>query len=486
MNDAPGTLSKSKKAMRAEAAVSLCPTEGVFHRALCTATYCTTLFVGGCVVNIIGQVGPTLATNMHVSIAAIGQIFAAEGVGNMLGSSLIAALLNRFTGHALIAFNCTLLFFIVGVVPSCSSIYQVVCLYLCAGVCLGINNGTANTLITWAHAGRNVGPWVNLINASFGLGASSAPLLFVAVERHVGNGLVAFSVIGALAAVPAIGAFCLRSPHAPAKKVQPQPPSPHKPAHLASGHDAAGAPKGMGSTHGGSTIAGVDLGSRVAYIRATVIVPLMLVITLVIGSQIAFAGWAYSYAMNRVGLRSADAAYLNSLFWSSLTVGRLCTIPLAAVLSPGALLIPTMLFEVGSLLTIHLNAGSASALWGGTVGAGIGVCALYSNSISMLASYDLLTPDTVSSIGLAAAVGHMTMPNFVGHAIQSWGYGYDPLIWIVLASQTAGCVLVSAVVVHLRLHFEPVASSVHGRKLATARRLAAIREAASGDVSRVV
>jgi hypothetical protein len=122
---------------------------------------------------------------------------------------------------------------------------------------------------------------VNLINASFGLGASSAPLLFVAVEHHVGNGLVAFSAIGALAAVPALSATVLRSPLPPPAKLQPQ-PSERAPATPL---------KGLGSSHGGSTIFGVDLGSRAAYIRTTVIAPLMLVITLVIGSQIAFAGW---------------------------------------------------------------------------------------------------------------------------------------------------------------------------------------------------
>ena len=138
-----------------------------------------------------------------------------------------------------------------------------IALYLAAGVCLGLNNGLANTLINWLYTGRNgtatreqvaslhpqafkiwsalippkplpspptcalrvcpcasaVGPWVNLINASFGLGASSAPLLFVAIEHSVGNGLVAFSVIGALAAVPGLAASLLASPNAPPQKM---------------------------------------------------------------------------------------------------------------------------------------------------------------------------------------------------------------------------------------------------------------------------
>ena len=72
------------------------------------------------------------------------------------------------------------------------------------------------------------------------------------------------------------------------------------------------------------------------------------------------------------------------------------TIPLAAVLSPAGLILPTLGLEVLSLLLIGLNAGSATALWAGTVGAGIGVCALYSNALSMLASYDLLTPSAVT------------------------------------------------------------------------------------------
>ena len=267
-----------------------------------------------------------------------------------------------------------------------------IALYLAAGVCLGLNNGLANTLINWLYTGRNgtatreqvaslhpqafktwsalipakplpspptcalrvcpcasaVGPWVNLINASFGLGASSAPLLFVAIEHSVGNGLVAFSVIGALAAVPGLAASLLASPNAPPQKMDDVALAPVK-AGAAGGLSAcnprseerATPSRGLGSSHGGSTIAGIDLGSRAAYVRLTVIYPIMGVMTLVIGSEIAYAGWVYSYAMSRVGMRSAEAAYLNSLFWTAFTAGRVCTIPLAACLSPAGLILPT-------------------------------------------------------------------------------------------------------------------------------------------------
>ena len=56
----------------------------------------------------------------------------------------------------------------------------------------GLTTCLSNTLLTWVQVGRNVGPWVNMVNSSFGIGSISAPLLFVMVERYVGNGLASY------------------------------------------------------------------------------------------------------------------------------------------------------------------------------------------------------------------------------------------------------------------------------------------------------
>lgn len=166
---------------------------------------------------------------------------------------------------------------------------------------------------------------------------------------------------------------------------------------------------------------------------------------------------------------------------TTFTIGRLCTVPAAAFVSPGALLLPTMAVEVLSLLAILLRSGSAQVLWAGTVGAGLGVCAIYSNVISLLASYDLLTPSTVSSMSMAAALGHMTLPNAVGFAIHTFGLGFDALIWIVLVANAIGFALIALVVVHLRRNFIPVPDSVSGRQLLLARKRAAVHVAEEGQ-----
>jgi len=430
------------------------------YRRLATFSYCLALFLGGLCVNIIGPAGPLLTRSLHASGGMIGNIFTAEGAGNTLGSSMLGALLQRYSGHTVVGTLCFVLFFAVGLIPACTSLVQVVGLYVIIGGCLGLNNGAANTLVTWVHKGHNVGPWVNLINSSMGLGASSAPLLFVVVERRFGNGLAAFSAIGAFATVPALVATFLPSP---------APPPPKLLQHDGNEDSAHHPLRGLGMGHGTSSVFGVDLGSRAAYVRVTVIAPLLAVLTLVVGAEIAYAGWVYSYAIERVGMRPAEAACLNSLFWSTFTVGRLCTIPLAAYLTPGALLVPTMAIEVGSLLLIAAQPGSVRALWVGTAGAGIGVCALYSNLLSLLASYDLITPNTMSSLSMASALGHMSIPNLVGVAIHSGGMGFDALIWIVTVAHAIGLVLITAVVVHLRRNFEPSADSLLGRRLRARR-----------------
>ena len=99
---------------------------------------------------------------------------------------------------------------------------------------------------------------------------------------------------------------------------------------------------GHGKAHGRSTLLGIDLGSRAAYVRVSVVLPFMLAMALGIGGEIAYGAWIYSYGQERVGMRAHDAALLNALYWCTFTVGRLCTVPLAALLTPEWLLLPTV------------------------------------------------------------------------------------------------------------------------------------------------
>ncbi len=420
------------------------------HPLLCTLSYCMMLFLSGSCINLIGPAGPTLARNLGSGITLVGTLFTAEGFGCLLGNSLLSVVLRRWSGHSVIVAVFGALFVVVGLVPTCSSTGQVVGLFFLIGAGFGLASSAANTLVAWAQPGRNVGPWVNLVNASYGLGASTSPLLFVYVERRMGNGLAAFSVLGMLVLVPILCVLVLQSP---------LPPPPTKEADECAEHelgDESRPLRAVGTARGArSTIAGIDLGSRAAYVRVTVVLPLMLMLTLSIGALLSFSGWIYSFAIERAGMRRREAAFLTSLFWSSFTAGRVCTIPISAYVSPATILIFTLAVEVCSMAMFIYDPTSNSVCWFGTVGAGIGVCAIYSNTISLLSSYDLLTPATVSVMGMACATGHMTVPSLVGHVIQRTSWGYDALLYIDELFYTVALVLLALVASHLSRHFRP-------------------------------
>ena len=381
------------------------------YRRLATALYCCVQLVNGLSVNIIGPTTPFLTKVLNTTVAHVGNILAAEGAAVICASLFISVLLARLPGHAVISVLCFVIFGCLWSVPSCESVLAVSALYFGVGACLGMMSGMSNAMISWVHAGRNVGPWVNLINAFFGLGASSAPLLFTHLHAD-GSELRAFSAIACFAAGTAAFAALLRSPAAPPTK-----PTEALPRTARKG----GGGGGGGAARGTSELCGIDLGSRDSYVTLTVVAPLMALLTLGIGGEIAYGAWVYSYATERVGMERHDAAYLNSFFWSAFTVGRLCAIPLAAVVLPEQLLVPSMAAQVAFSLLVLLSDGSTSALWLATGPLAVGFCGISSNVLSLLASYDLNSPLAVSLLQLACGVGHMTVPNYVEPEAHSAG-----------------------------------------------------------------
>ena len=424
------------------------------YRAWSIACYCATLLVGGLSINILGSAGPVLCHNLHAAVTAVGTVFTAEGMGNALGSSIVGQVLERRPGHRVICQLCIVMFVIVALVPACESIAQVVFLYFLVGACMGIMSTTANTMVTWVQHGRNVGPWVNLVNACFGLGASGAPLLYVFVERRFGNGLAAFTAIGTFAAVPAIGAWLIQSPAQPKKEGTVVPAA----YPTAEADESPRALQGIGASKRRSTICGIDLGSRHAYVRATVLFPMMAVMVLLIGAEIAFTAWIYSYGTHRLGMSAHDAAYLSSSYWVAFTAGRIAMVPLAACLTPGALLVPTLALNALCAVLMATFPDSTRAMWVGTLGSGIGVCALYSNAISLMSYYDLLTPRVTACICASSATGHMTIPNLFGLVIHHSSMRYEALVRLNVLFTSSGFFLLVAVVSHLSRNFTPAFS----------------------------
>jgi fucose permease len=200
--------------------------------------------------------------------------------------------------------------------------------------------------------------------------------------------------------------------------------------------------------------------------------PLMMVMTFGIGGEIAYGAWVFAYATKRAGMPSGEAAGVNSFYWSAFTLGRMGLIPLATVFTPEVLLLSTMAVEVSVSILVLLSSGSSTVLWAATAMLAFGVCAIYSNVVSLLSAYDLLTPGSVSVLQVASGMGHMTVPFGVAVVMRHTNLGYDALFYVLAASNSVCLICLCAVVAHLRRNFTPASGSIRAAQLARRRALA--------------
>ena len=89
---------------------------------------------------------------------------------------------------------------------------------------------------------------------------------------------------------------------------------------------------------------------------------------LYVGAEVGFAGWIFTYTIKLKLSSATTAAYLVSLFWGSLTLGRMLTIPVAAHFKLQTILISSLTGSLLSLLVMLVRPDSFAATLVGTTG----------------------------------------------------------------------------------------------------------------------
>jgi hypothetical protein len=92
-----------------------------------------------------------------------------------------------------------------------------------------------------------------------------------------------------------------------------------------------------------------------------------------VGAQAAFGGWVFSYATAQGLANATVAAYLTSVYWIAITLGRLLAIPLAARLSAQTLLTGDLLGCLASVGIVLLFPDSLLVLGIGGFGLGLAI-----------------------------------------------------------------------------------------------------------------
>ena len=295
---------------------------------------------------------------------------------------------------------------------------------------------------------------LQLINATFSIGAISAPLLAVASLQIGGQGL-AFGIGGAVAAMlTALLFFGHDSADrmvAAQRAVVASAAAERAVAERADGVAAGGADGlPVGAANGGpggtsvasasvssarvdavsesasesaSTRAGAANASR-AHQRA-LLVPIALFLPLYLiypGAEASFSNWMPTHLFSLLPVAVASA--VASGFWLMFTVGRLIAVPLIVRLRPGTMVGVAVVLAGAAALTATVDAAAPVAY----LVAGLALGPIFPGGLSWLRRrYPARAGEVASIIIAAGGIGGMLIPPALGVVVERWGAGAVPV-----------------------------------------------------------
>ncbi len=237
-------------------------------------------------------------------------------------------------------------------------------------------------MIVWVH-GRHVGPYMNALHFFFGVGALISPLIVGLVLRYTGGIAWSYRLL-ALLVLPA-AVWVMRLP-ARCRRNAPQPNVP-----------------------------------RPAPVDTMLVALCMLFMMLVVGAEVSFGGWISSYAVKLQLATPEIAAYLTSVFWGALTLGRLLAIPIALRVRPRTMLVTDIVGCIVGITLLLLLPGSEVPLWSGAAIFGFSMASIFPTILSWAERRMTMTGTATSWFLVGASLGAIILPWTIGQFIETAG-----------------------------------------------------------------
>jgi FHS family Na+ dependent glucose MFS transporter 1 len=242
---------------------------------------------------------------------------------------------------------------------------------------------------------------MNALHSFFGIGALVSPVI-VAVVVSLGHNAVDTYPLIALLLIP-VGVWLLRMP------------APMAPA------------------------AGVAQPATASNKRLVLLLASFLF--LYVGAEVSFGGWIFTYTVTLKLSSAANAAYLTSAFWGSLTVGRLLGIPIAKRIRHSYVLLADLAGCLLSLGFILVFSHSFAAMVAGVIGVGLCMSSIFPAVLSFAGQQLTLSGHVTGRLIVGASLGAMTVPLLIGHVFETLGPQVVMLV-VLIALILAGAILI--------------------------------------------
>lgn len=345
-----------------------------------TAAYFATFVALGLTTGSLGPTLPALATQTQSSLNAISYLFTFRSLGYVAGSILGGRLVDRQPGNILMSTMLLLAMVALLIIPFSTQLATILGLMFLLGTAeAGLDVG-ANTLLVRVHGSR-VAPFMNGLHSCFGVGALIAPII-VARLHFFGQQVSTQSYLLLAIVLLAVAVFVVRLPS----------PAPGVVNHSAASDD-----------------------------RKASVLWLSLFLFLYVGAEVGFAGWIFSYTVITGLGTTAGAAYLTSLFWGSLTLGRAVSIPITARVEPDAVLFGSLVGAIVSLMVMLVFHYSLFGVSVGTAALGLSMASIFPSTLSLATRRLKVTGRITGWFVVGSSLGATSIPLAIGQTLNSIG-----------------------------------------------------------------
>ena len=346
-----------------------------------TISYFLAFVALGLAMSALGPTLPALAAQTGVDLKEISFLFTVRSFGFLLGSLFSGRFYDRLRGHTVMAAMLLAMAITMSLMPVVTTLNLLLAVMLVLGTAEGALGVGGNALLVWVHESR-VPPFLNALHFFYGVGTFLSPLV-IAFSLSIVKAPTSPYFTLALLVLPAV-ALLLRVP-------SPQPPQ-------------------VSEEHADA--------SRVNY---KIVILIALLLCLYIGSEVSYGSWIYNFVLNMKLGDENMAAYVTSLFWGALTVGRLLGVPIAARLRPRTILLINFIGCFISLSIALMWSTSIVAITIATICIGLSMASIYPTAMTFAERRMKITGQVTSFLLLGGSIGGMIVPLLIGRMFESIG-----------------------------------------------------------------
>jgi len=323
----------------------------------------------------LGPMLPYLAGHVGVSLAQISFLFTASSFGYLIGSAGGGRLYDRYRGHTLMFMALGLMIIMGFLIPLVPGFFLLLAVMFLFGMGMGALDIGGNVNLLWVYQSQ-VGPFMNALHFSFGVGAFLAPIIIHNVMQWSGGTITwPYWALSMLFLPGLIGLWRLKSPENPEKE---------------------------------------EHSTQTKPLDVKLVVLMMILFFIYVGVEGGFGGWIFTYATELNIANEGSASYMNSIFWGALTLGRLISILLAKNLSPGTILIGNFSLSIFFLGMILIWPTNTAIVWIVSAGLGLALSSVFPTLLALGETRMKITGAVTGLFFLGSSLGGTLIPMLLG------------------------------------------------------------------------